>query len=263
MRKRNLCISIVLLLSIVFLGAGLETLGLNTNLSGTWVMLQVYPRIAILPIVGESTQTSYVVQFVSIEQDGTSLVMQDRYCFTVIEESSPLAATEIPDSFMRSLSPSLRFAALSEQDGRMTFEQVNYLEIRGAVLANPEIDELPTDPEDSRVIDQDGDGFPGMTVHVNIFGLFQAQVYVVQRVQYELSGEVISGDRVEGLIRWNDEQVVLAATSPLLLAESESRQDPDPTKHRFLMLRANDDWTCEWLREQWRVVFELEPADEG
>ena len=95
MRQRILRVPIALLLSVAVLAVGLGAFGLTTDLSGTWIMLQVYPRIASLPVVGESTQTSFVVQFVDIEQDGASLVMQDRYCFTVIEESSPLAATEI------------------------------------------------------------------------------------------------------------------------------------------------------------------------
>ena len=221
-------------------------------------MLQVYPRIAKLPLVGESTQTSYVVQLVDVEQDGMSLLMTDRYCFTVIEESSSLAATKIPDTFMRALRPRPRTATLLEDDGQMRFEQPRYLEVRGAVLESPETDALPVDAEDPRVIDQDEDGAPGMTVNVSILGLLDAQIYVVQRVQYELQGVVISSDRIEGLIQWTDEQNVLAATSPLLLAGADSEQDPDPTKHIFVMLRAQEDWTCEWLAEHWREVFGME-----
>ena len=83
------------LLLCVILPAGLAGHGATPDLEGTWAMLQVYPRIAQLPLVGESSQTSYVVQFVDVEQDGLSLLMQDRYCFTVIEESSSLATTEL------------------------------------------------------------------------------------------------------------------------------------------------------------------------
>ncbi len=227
------------------------------DLRGEWVMLQVYPRIAVLPLVGESTQTSYVVQRVEIEQDGLSLVMFDQYCFTVIEESSLLAKTEIPDTFMRSLCPEPRPATLHEKEGEFILVQPPYLELRGTFLDDPAADALPVDPEDPRVIDQDEDGFPGMTVNVTLLGLMQAQIYVVQRVQYQLRGVVVSTDRVEGLIGWTDEQVVLAATSPLLMAGAESVQDPDPTKHLFVMLRAQEEWTCEWLRENWRQLFEV------
>jgi hypothetical protein len=189
--------------------------------------------------------------------------MYDRYCFTVIEESSSLATTEIPAAFMASLRPQPRAAALQEDNGETRFAQPSYLEVRGAVLENPEADALPVDPADPRVIDQDEDGFPGMTVNVSIFGFVEAQIYVVQRVQYELNGVVLSADRIEGLIQWTDEQNVLAATSPLLLAGAESIQDPDPTKHIFVMVRAGEDWTCEWLSEHWREVFGLKDDSEG
>jgi len=241
---------------------GCAAFGTPPDLQGTWAMLQVYPRIAQLPLVGESTQTSHVVQLVDVQQNGMSLVMTDRYCFTAIEESSSLATTEIPDAFMRALRPSPREATLGEQDDVITFTQTRYFEIRGAVLKNPETEELPVDPADPRVIDQDGDGFPGMTVNVTLLGLMEAQIYVVQRVQYQLQGVVLSMDRIEGLVAWTDEQIVLEATSPLLMAGSESIQDPDPTKHFFVMLRAEEDWTCEWLRENWRVLFGLEEGDQ-
>jgi len=232
------------------------------DLSGAWVMLQVYPRIAQLPLVGESTQTSYVVQRVDVEQAGASLAMTDQYCFTVIEESSSLAATQIPEAFMRALRPLPRTATLLEEGGKTLFEQARYLEVRGAVLENPETDVLPVDAEDPRVIDQDEDGFPGMTVNVRLFGLLEAQIYVVQRVQYELQGVVVSPDRVSGLIQWSDEQNVLAATSSLLLAGADSEQDPDPSRHVFVMVRADEEWNCPWLEEHWREIFGFPLTDE-
>ncbi|MEW5825562.1 MAG: hypothetical protein AB1778_01915 [Candidatus Bipolaricaulota bacterium] len=229
--------------------------GALPDLEGTWAMLQVYPRIAELPLVGDSAQTSYVIQLVDVGQEGALLRMDDRYCFTYIEENTFLAKTEIPDAFMRSLMPHPREASVREQNGEICFEQPSYVEVRGAILENPETDVLPLGPEDPRVVDQDADGFPGMTVNVSLLGLMQAQIYVVQRVQYALQGVVVSPDRIEGLVDWTDEQVILSATSPLLLAGAESRPDPDPAKHIFVMLRAQEAWTCEWLRDHWREVF--------
>jgi len=237
---------------------GSSALGAIPDLNGTWVMVQVYPRIAVLPLVGESSQTSYVVQRVSIEQDDDLLTMTDSYCFTVIEDTSLLATTEIPAAFMAALRPAPREATLSDQDGEITFIQQRYTEVRGATLDDDVTDKLPIEPDDSRVLDQDEDGFPGMTVNVNILGFIEAQIYVIQRVKYALSGIVISSDRIEGVIEWSDEQVVLAATNPLLMADSTGYPDPDPSRHIFAMIRAQEAWTCEWIAEHWREVFGLE-----
>ena len=252
----------ILLTWILFLSVSLGGVGAVPDLSGTWAMLQVYPRISVLPLVGESAQTSYVVQLVDISQDNELLTMVDRYCFTYVEDSSFLATTDIPDAFMTALRPAPRRATLSDQDGNIAFEQALYIEVRGAVLENPDVDALPVDPADPRVFDQDEDGFPGMTVNVNILSFIKAQIYVVQRVQYTLSGSIVSSGRIEGFIEWLDEQVVLEATNPLLMADSASYPDPDPAKHIFIMIRAQEEWTCEWLGEHWRELFGFEQQQE-
>lgn len=252
----NLRVRIFLGILLIALVGG-SALGAIPDLDGTWVMLQVYPRIAVLPLVGESSQTSFVVQRVSIEQVDDSLTLTDSYCFTFIEDTSLLATTEIPAKFMAALRPHPRQAELRDHDGEITFIQERYIEVRGANLDDVSTEALPIDPDDPRVWDQDEDGFPGMTVNVNLLGFIKAQIYVVQRVQYELSGTVVSADRVEGIIEWSDEQVVLGATNSLLMADSTGYPDPDPSKHTFVMIRAQEAWTCEWLAEHWREAFAL------
>ena len=243
---------------IVTLLIGVGVLAAPPDLEGAWVMLQVYPRVASLPLVGESLQTSYVVQWVDVMQEDDTLTMTDTYCFTVVDDTSLLATTEIPEAFIAALLPEPRTSMLQTEGNVVRFDQPTYIEVRGAVLENPQTDALPIDAEDSRVVDQDQDGFPGMTIQVNLLGFISAQIYVVQRVQYALSGTVISPTRIEGSIDWIDEQIVLAATNSMLLADTTGGPDPDPSKHRFLMLKAETDWSCEWLRENWRSVFEID-----
>lgn len=221
-------------------------------------MVQVYPQIAVLPFAGEVTRTSYVVQLVEIAQDGLTLRMTDSYCLTFVDDGTPLVTTEIPTGFMAALRPRTRMATLSETGGQVAFVQQPYLEVRGAVLENPETDDLPVDPEDPRVVDQDDDGNPGMTVSVKILGIIEGQTYVVQRVRYVLSGVVVAPDRIEGVIDWSDEQVVIEATNPLLKVDTIGYPDPDPTRHIFVMIRMQESWTCEWLGEHWRELFDVE-----
>ena len=221
-------------------------------------MLQVYPQIAVLPLAGEVSQASYVVQRVDIEQDEGTLTMRDSYCFTHVDSGTPMVRTEIPAAFMASLRPLPRTATIKEQDGELLFIQEPYIEIRGTTLENPETDELPTSPDDPRVFDQDEDGNPGMTVSARILGIIAGETYVVQRVRYELRATWVTPDRVEGTIAWSDEQNILDVSNPLLAAGASSTPDPDPTKHVFIMIRALDEWNCEWLQEQWRELFGVE-----
>jgi len=244
---------------VLFLGAG--SLGAVPDLEGTWAMVQVYPQTAVLPFAGEITRTSHVVQWVVVEQDNEALTLHDRYCLTFVDDGTPLVSTVIPVAFMASLRPLPRTATLVEEHGDILFVQDPYLEVRGAMLENPEGDELPVGQYDSRVFDQDEDGYPGMTVSVNILGIIEGQTYIVQRVRYELYGKVLSPDRIEGTIEWSDEQTVLEATNPLLKVDTIGYPDPDPTKHVFVMVRMQESLPCEWLRGNWRELFGFTKRD--
>jgi hypothetical protein len=228
------------------------------DLSGTWAMVQVFPQIALLPIAGEVLRTSVVAQFVDVECDGATITMFDRYCFTDVDDGTPLVNTEIPEAFMFALVPTPRTAVLRETDEGVEFEQSTYVEVRGAILDDPAADRLPVDPLDPRVIDQDGDSRPGMTVRVTVLGIIQGETYIVQRVQYRLIGWVIGSDRIEGRIEWTDEQSVLAATNPLLEVDTIGRPHPDLAAHRFVMVRVDPSWTCETLRDR---LFEILGAE--
>jgi len=251
MKSRN---PVVLGVFVVLL-VGIGVCGALPDLAGTWAMVQVYPQAAVLPFAGEVTRTSYVMQWVEIEQDGATLTMRDRYCFTFVDDGTPLVTTEIPASFMAALRPLPRTATLSDQGDEIVFAQPPYLEVRGAVLESAESDALPTDPDDPRVFDQDGDGHPGMTVLVKILGIIEGQTYIVQRVRYALLGKVVEPDRIEGSIEWSDEQTVLEATNALLKVDTIGVPDPDPAKHLFVMVRLQEPLTCEWLRAHWRELF--------
>lgn len=236
--------------------------GAIPDLAGSWAMVQVYPQTAVLPFAGEVTRTSYVVQLVDIEQHGVTLTMRDSYCLTFVDDGTPLVTTEIPIAFMASLRPLPRTATLREQGGEIALVQQPYLEVRGAVLENAEADALPTSPDDPRVFDQDGDGYPGMTVLVKILGILEGKTYVVQRVRYTLSGRVVAPDRIEGNIEWSDEQTVLEATNSLLKIDTIGYPVPDPTKNIFVMIRMQESRTCEWLRDHWWELFGFEqPRD--
>lgn len=230
------------------------------DLSGTWAVIQVFRGVAVLPLAGEVPRTSVVAQFVSIEQDGANLTLLGRYCFTDVDDGTPLVETVIPEVFTASLAPTPRAAVLRETDDGVVFDQPAYVEVRGAVLEDPANDPLPDDPLDPRIVDQDGDGRPGMTVRITVLGIVEGETYVVQRVTDRMIGPVIDADRIEGRIEWTDEQSVLAATNPLLEIDTAGGPDSDPAASRFVMVRVDPSWTCETLRERLAAILREEPT---
>ena len=229
------------------------------DLSGRWVMVQTLAAVGDLPFVGELSLVSTVMLLVDVEQSGSMLTMHDAYCRTEIEIDTDLFTSQIPDLFMDSLEPPVRTASLAWQSETLGMTQDWHLEIRGAVLDDPENDSLPTNAYDRRVFDQDGDGFPALTVPVSIANVVAGDTYVVQRVRYRLDGLVIDEDMIEGTLEWTTEQTIVAATDFILTLPFVATTDPDPTKHRFVMYRVDDSWTCATARER---IGLLAPRDE-
>ncbi|MCX6099718.1 MAG: hypothetical protein NTX69_06855, partial [Candidatus Bipolaricaulota bacterium] len=131
------------------------------DFSGAWAEIQVMSEFARLPLVGEAARTSTVVLRVTIEQTGSSLVLRETFCATEIDNGSAIAATSIPSAFLTSLGELVAEASIDASAAPERFVQPWTTEVRGARLEDPEHDPLPTQADDPRVVDQDGDGKPG------------------------------------------------------------------------------------------------------
>ncbi|MBN1857777.1 hypothetical protein JW848_01070 [Candidatus Bipolaricaulota bacterium] len=208
----------------------------NMDLSGTWWEVQRFVDRAEMPIFGELRRETTAVMRVEIVQSGSQLVLKSSYCGAGVETAVPGLRMVFPEAFVRALVSGDRHARLeaSDDSALLGFEQEWYVEIRGATVADPLHDPLPESADDPRVVDQDGDGHPGMTVGVDLLGLIRGEVYVVQRVRYRLVGWVEpNGGSISGRIEWNDEQVVLGASSPLLRVESIGEAIWEESSFRF------------------------------
>jgi hypothetical protein len=219
------------------------------DLSGRWTMIQFLPEVANLPFVGEVTITAVVGLLVTVEQNGPHVTMYDTYCFTEVVTSSTLLTSEIPDAFMRSMKPAPRTAVLEPSDSGWRLLQDWHCEVRGALLEDPLVDPLPVSAFDPRVVDQDEDGHPGLSVPVTVLGVISGDTYVVQRLRYRTIGRVIDPDTIHGEIEWETKQNVLAATDLLLMLPFDEWPDPDRSNHRFDMRRVGSASTHETVRQ--------------
>jgi hypothetical protein len=242
---------------IVALMAGLLSLAVVSSASdeppdlcGRWAIVEVMPAMARFPIVGEVELTTVIALLVDVLQQGTCLELRGVYCFTDVKMAPPVIESRVPESFIRALGPVLRTATLQAAQGGWAFSQSSVTEVRGAVLADPEADPLPVTASDPRVIDQDGDGHPGLTVPVTLVGSIAGETYVVQRLRTALVGQVVDADTILGSVVWTSEQNVLAASDEFLTSSYAYDPYPDPARHVFVMRRVDGEWTCETARDR-------------
>ncbi len=231
------------------------------DLSGDWAMAQVLVAVADLPVVGRVTIDTTVGVLTHATQSGSQVIFQDRYCFTDAKPSTWLFRTNISDVVMQSIQPAPRQTRLVVDDCDIRLQQDWYTEVRGALLEDPEGDTLPIQPDDPRVIDVEGDGRPGMTIQASILGIFSGEGYAVQRYRYRLDGSVFNPNLIVGLIDWTSEQNILAATHSLFMESFTDATDPDPAKHRFVMVRTDGTWTADTLRDQLPELLALMDAE--
>ncbi len=259
MRDRGVYASAVFVVSVVVMGLRAVALP-PPDVSGLWVLVEVMPAVIDLPIVGPVEMTTITALLVRIEQVGNELTLERTYCFQEVRTTPPLVTTVIPDRFVASLGSSFVKAWLEETPEGWRFVQPLCVDVRGACLADPEHEGLPTEAADPRVVDQDGDGHPGLTIHVALAGLLGGDAYVVNRTCTALEGWVLEDGSIYGAIQWSSEQNVIAARDPLLLASYVYTLDPDPTKHFFLLRRISESEPCRAIRDSLANLLGLPPG---
>ncbi|HNS98819.1 MAG TPA: hypothetical protein PLJ27_10330 [Polyangiaceae bacterium] len=209
--------------------------GPNSDLvaDGTWLLWhETSTCVKALSVDLESvTQTLLLV---SLSSDVGGVVHHtSRDCLI---EQTPIVgvATTIPLQVVETIPPQNYVAVLSGSHEGATYSTQRIIELWGLHLDDPEFEELPKDPLDSRVYDQDGDGNPGATL---VLGANQCSMYVVQRAIAQWNGKVESSIRIAGVGNNATTQVVLGATGGFCASQFDTRNPPDSA--RFVLQRVD------------------------
>ncbi len=231
----------------------------DVDLTGTWVKLVSTAVLSDTMMGGEEEAKNVSVQRVDVEQENNEVTLDVEVCSVELIEESDLADTTIPDAFADSLDPGSRTGRIDDTGLEIFWDY----EVRGVEFAEGEDSEtepLPTEPDDPRVFDQDGDGNPGLTIEVDA-SIISGEIYVVQRGRDRFESTQVADDEIRGLVEWEDEQEILdASDDQLLLAEPSSRPHPDDEKSYFEMVRLGDDEAtdCETLAAGRDDRFDIE-----
>lgn len=249
----------VLSMLVAVMTVGIAALGMGEeppfDLTGTWAVMQVTSDIVVYPFVGEKTRSTTLVIIVEMVQDGREVAVRETHCLADIDDGTAMVTTEIPEAFLRSIGTVERTAVLEPNPAGWRFILPWGTEVHGARLDAPVNDPLPITADDPRVVDQDGDGKPGITVGVRILGLISGEVYGVQRLWKLLEGTVVTPDLIRGLITWTNEQVTIGASNPFLNTSGDARIDPVRERSYFVAIRVPVGMSCEDLKESWRDLF--------
>lgn len=216
----------------------------DLDLAGTWAQLHVVSAYAIAPLVGQVNTISVALARWEVVASETGYDVIQVACALELQSDSEFATTIIPEAFVQAVAPVAKSVVLDLTRTPPGYYHPPTAEVHGALLDNPLVDSMPTSADDPRVFDQDGDGHPGMTVFVT--GIIDGALYIVQRNVSEQTGVMVSLDRFEGLLGWEQEQIVLGSDNPILADNPPvSAIDPDPTHSYCVTVRIEDGWQCD------------------
>ncbi len=239
---------------------------------GIWgFMMNTAVRTLHVPLVNSQDTVSNNYILVKIVQKGDQLVFYEKWCSIELKnfnDENPnwqdLAWMITPDQYTDNIPINIhRVMSVSEMRSGAVMETDRLLEIRGAILENPETDPLPThyNLEDKRIIDQDRDGKPGMT---NIMsGVLTGEVYNVQRWWVKYYINVVDENHLQGLLDHGSEQNIIDANPKSLIYDTESIKHPNERHSYFRALRMPDTASCadvlyeakkvkgSWLEFEW------------
>jgi hypothetical protein len=247
-----------------------------TDLSGAWVARVAGAQIVNAPTVKPIHTENVFYMLVKISQNGTDLVLDGHYCDrTEINPSDAQVPVIVPDAWAHTEKLVHRTGILAiGADGLPVLTLPPSVEVAGAVLASP-TETLPTQASDPRVIDEDGDGNPGITVVLNGLSI-SGSIYTVQQQTTSISAIVVAPNRVEGSLTFTSLQNILASNPSsiaTLYAMAKTTSDPDLCNSNFAMVKIADAPTidggsadggaaadggavgCAWVRANEALLF--------
>jgi hypothetical protein len=185
------------------------------------------------------------------------LVDQGSFCFSEQRTDQPIQ-TSLSDAATQAIRPPPTPVEVTSDD-TLTISRPATPTPVGIHLEDPADEPLPTDPDDPRIVDDDGDGNPGITVTVQVSADLVGELYIARREIFAYVATLTAPDRLEGTVNDDSEQLVIGASDPIFLVESDWRQHPDPTKSPIIMIRVDDTWDCERLAAERDALFPPTP----
>ena len=196
--------------------------------------------------------------FADLELRDGELWNQMTFCHadTVTDQNIEVS---IADAATQAIIPIATPVEVTEQDGTLRIVRPATPTPIGIKMDDPENETLPTDPDDPRIFDADGDGNPGVTSTVKVSDDLQGEIYLARREIFAYDVVQDSTDRLVGTISDGSEQLIIGASNPMFLAAGQWEQIDDPERNPVIWQRVDDDLDCDGLAAQRDDLFPPNP----
>ena len=186
------------------------------------------------------------------------LVDQGSFCFSEQRTDQPIE-TSLSDAATQAIRPPPTPVTVEEVDDTLRVTRPATPTPVGIELDDPANESLPTDPNDPRIVDDDGDGNPGITVDIRVSDDLTGELYIARREIFSYQAYLTDPDTLRGTVTDESEQLVIGASDPVFDMATEWVQYDDPDKSPIILKRVDEDWDCERLAAERDALFPPTP----
>ena len=192
------------------------------------------------------------------EVDG-QIIDTTEFCFSEQRTDQPIE-TSLSDAATQAIRPPTTPIEVDVVEEVVRIRRAATPTPVGIRLEDPANEALPTDPNDSRIVDDDGDGNPGITVSIRVSDELTGELYIARREIFAYEAYLVEPDLLAGTVTDNSEQLVIDASDPIF-ASSDANwvQHPDSAKSPIILKRVDPDWDCERLAAERDSLFPPTP----
>jgi hypothetical protein len=192
------------------------------------------------------------------EVDG-QIIDQGSFCFSEQRTDQPIE-TSLSDAATQAIEPPPTPVAVDTVDGVLRVQRAPTPTPVGIRLDDPANEPLPTDPNDPRIVDDDGDGQPGITVTIRVTDDLSGELYIARREIFAYEAFLVEPDLLIGTVTDDSEQLVIGASDPIFASSPANwGQFPDLSKSPIILTRVDDDWDCDRLAAERDNLFPPTP----
>jgi hypothetical protein len=227
----------------------------GSELAGRWAH---YDIVAYQDSLMKTMIISY--GFTDFAVEGGRLIESEEFCHAEQVSNQPIR-TSISDAATRAIKPVSTPVELSGEIGARRVVRPGTPTPVGIRLQNPATDVLPQDPDDPRIVDDDNDGKPGITVVVHFSDTEQGELYLARREIFAYDMVQDGPDSLSGTVQDSSEQLVVGASTPILEStDAQWDQVADTSLSPIRLKRVGADWDCERLMAERDRLFPPDPG---
>ncbi len=196
--------------------------------------------------------------FTDLSIKGDKLWAHESFCHADQVTDQPIE-TIISDVATSAIKPVSIAVTLTTKDGKARIQRAETPTGIGIKFASPATDKLPTDPNDPRIFDHDGDGNPGITVSIKSGGGQLGEIYIARRERFAYDVSEQADRSLTGEVTDKSEQLIIGATSKAFVSKAEWTQFPDLSKSPIVLKPVAANWDCKKLMASAKDLFPFNP----